>query len=276
MSAVKISFIRLLTLCLLSFLLLSSCVKPAHNIVTIEGKSAEQVRQSLLQQSAQRQRLTGLIHIDYIGTEGLFKGDADFALERPRHLRMSLRSFFGQPLASLASDGKQLVFVDSRSMQVRCGPVDDPQLRDVLPGGLALEQTTAAMLGSLALPQLPKTQTSLLQYFPPLIEGHVALRWMSAEVEIIIETDAKARHLLSLRHIERRKQIWWKLQFSHYEESKFGAFPRQAELSWSDQRGRLRWRWKDFVLNPTQKPEAFWQLQLPAGYARLGSCQDSP
>ncbi len=253
-------------------LLFSACPRPRHQVVRFADKSAAQVLQSLLRQSAQRQRLSGLLRIEYLGTDGLFKGDADLAIERPDRLRMSLRSFFGQPLIGLASDGQRLVFVDNTHMQVRCAPKNSPQIRALLPGGLSLQQTIAVMLGGLALPQLDAQQARRVQYFPPLEKDDLAIRWMSARLEIIVETDLQVKKIKLIRVIDRATQVWWRLRFTKFTRTATGPFAQEASLSWSDRRGRLRWRWRDFDLNPQVRQAQFWTLQMPAGFTLEEGC----
>lgn len=253
---------------LIAWILLgAACPRRGPEIQRLPGVTAEALLQSLVHQAALRRSAVGLLRIDYVGQDGLFKGKADIAIQRATKLRIELRSFFGQPAATLANDGQNFVFLDSQAMQARCGDVDDPMLQTLLPGGLSAQDTVAALLGTVALPQLESDAPVAVAYIKPEPGETFALRWMSRQQEYILGLDASGSRLLRLRQRDRQSPVYWEVMFSDFRQGPLGDLAQQGEIAWSDRVGRLRWRWQEQSLNMGERRAEFWRPPVPPGFS---------
>lgn len=241
-------------------LLGSGCPHRAPPPRALPGLSAEQALATLRRQAEAYQRAVGRLQLSYLASDGLFKGEADLALERPRRLRVELRSFFGQPLLALAVDDDRFVFVDNGARRAVRGPTADVRLQGLLPVPVPAEVAVALLLGT--IPPLPPGGT---RYAPAPPDAAAALehqagldRWVIEVLEPGLLTRAVAFH--------PGAGSGYAARLADHASITGLAFPRAGELAPAAARGAVRWRWHEIALNGQALDPETWTLAVPPGF----------
>jgi len=117
----------------------------------------------LLAERARRERMDGTIVARASGLRGFFtNAELDVAAERPRRLHLSARSFFGQPLFTVVSDGEELTLYDIREGQAvyARGPANADAIERLLGVPLAPDDILDLLLG--AAPGVPSAASRVV------------------------------------------------------------------------------------------------------------------
>ncbi|MFH1810212.1 MAG: hypothetical protein ABIJ09_15810 [Pseudomonadota bacterium] len=242
----------------LGVLTTSGCPHPASPIPRLAGVEPADLLARLQVAWDKPRQAVGLVLLEYLASDGFFRGEADVAVQRPRNLRIELRSFFGQPAGALVCDGRRYTFVDNTRAISQSGPLDDPALRALLPLGLDATTTVSLLLGG--LPALGPGSTS---YIKPQRPPHLALRHDDEAGRWLLELDDRAERLLQVEHQDSRGDLRFRARFDGADSRGTVRFSRKGEVEVRGRAGAVSWAWKDVELDGEALPAEAWQLNLP-------------
>lgn len=117
----------------------------------------------LLAERARRERMDGTVVARASGLRGFFThAELDVAAERPGRLHLSARSFFGQPLFTVVSDGETLTLYDIREGQAAYarGPATAASIERLLGVPLSPADILDLLLG--ASPGMPRADSRVV------------------------------------------------------------------------------------------------------------------
>jgi len=237
------------------------CPRPAPEIPTFGGVPAPQLLASVAREAAAHQQAVGATRIDYLASDGFFRGDADIAAARRALLRVELRSFFGQPAYAVAADGEQFVFIDNLASAAIRGPVSSPRLGQLLPLPLPADVTVALLLG--ALPPLPEGTT---RYAPPPEGSALALEHQTEQGIWRFGLGEKGEPLMTAALSDRAGAEQLAVRYTDHRAVGGVTFPHAGEVRASGRAGAVRWRWREVEVNGEALPAEVWTLTVPPGY----------
>jgi hypothetical protein len=139
----------LLLTCALALFATGCPLRPA--LPRIDNLTPETARLRLSKEGMRRARMGGHIKARMAGIEGLLaSADLDVLVEQPARLHISVRSFFEQPMLTLATDGVYLTMLDATDEAgpvFRRGVVDGRAFSRVLPFEVWPAELVALFLG---------------------------------------------------------------------------------------------------------------------------------
>jgi hypothetical protein len=226
---------------------------------------------SVLTRSArQHVQAIGQVRIEYLASDGAFRGDADVAIARPGLLRFDLRSFFGQPLLALAVDGTQFVYVDNGATRVVRGPADAPQLLHIIPLALPPELTVPLLLGC-----VPDAIAGAASYARTDRAHAVAIELVDTDAVWRFEVDDRSHTLVGVARYDRGHNRQYAVSLDDHAAVGGVAFPRRGEVRAAGREGTVRWHWLQVEVNGAPLDPALWTLAVPEGY-RVDEATSAP
>ena len=228
----------------------------------LAGQSPEQALAELVHSGRAHRQAIGLVRIDYLAGDGVFRGDADVAVARPGQLRFELRSFFGQPLLALAVDGPQFAYVDNGATAIVRGSSAAGRLRQILPLALAPDLAVPLLLGS-----VPDLGAGTVGYIRPEVAGAVGLEVIGSTAQWRLEIDERSHALLRVARSDRSGRRDFVARLADHAAVGGVAFPRRGEIEVAGRAGAVRWHWLQVEVNGAPLDAALWQLAIPTGYS---------
>ncbi len=242
-------------------LVLGGCPKTQPSIPKLQGLSPEDLFARIQREGEKTLRVVGFIELNYLAFDGFFHGQADLAVERPDRIRVELRSFFGQPTGALAANGDHFVFVDNSKTKALRGPTDSPELSQLLPLGLPLTASVAAMLGG-----LPPLADGQIDYTQPLEHGAFALQHSSDSAVWHIEVKSQDAPLGRVQKLGSDGKALLDIRYKEHKRVAGTVFPTSGTVQLKGQKGSIEWRWISYAINGETLPQAAWSLNIPPGY----------
>lgn len=246
----------------LALLTLAACPRPERPPPALAGQTAEQALASLVHTGRSHRQAIGLVRIDYLASDGVFRGDADVAVARPGQLRFDLRSFFGQPMLALAVDGPQFVYVDNSATAVVRGSSASGRLRQLLPLALPPELAVPLLLGS-----VPDLGAGAASYARAEAAGAVAIELVGAAAIWRVEIDERSHALVRVVRSDRSGRGEFAARLTDHAAVGGVAFPRRGEIEVAGRAGAVRWHWRQVEVNGGPLEPSLWQLSIPMGYS---------
>lgn len=194
--------------------------------------------------------------------------------EAPDRLRLELLSFFGQPVAVLASDGRYFQLHDLENGEFTAGPATPGNISRLLPLQMEPAELVSLLLGE--VPLLAEARPAALRLDERARAYVLELRGAQAHgrfpVQEIGLEPATLRPLWTVLP-QRAGLDRYRVAFHDFEGEL--DLPRRLSLSVEDGKESLGMRWTERELNPEIDPELF-RLEPPPGYRESGGRYDEP
>lgn len=178
------------------------------------------------------------------------------AIERPDKLRVDALSFFGQPLASLASDGQRFAYLDIENNRYYRGVPSAANVGRFLPLKIAPADIVALFLGD--LPPISDRAVPELALVP---EGYtLSLRDPESGETIIATISPQSAQPLAVRALSASGDPLWLARFDDFQER---GPPREIQIEDPSGAG-VELTYQEIELNVDLPPETF-TLAPPPG-----------